>query len=311
VPADTDPLDQTLRALARVRTSEGQTVELFPGDFVGRWWTAALRLDDARISEAHAMVSLRGRDLKLLALRGRLAVERQPVSEVTLQPGLRVYLARDLWLEVEHVETPSLVLALAAPGLDAQILSGSVCSLCLSPAPLLRARYDDDAVLHLWSTGSGWRAQRPGQPVEEVGPGSAWEIDGARVELVTLSLDEAGLPATQMKGQLPAQLRLVTHYDTVHLHCEGQPPLTLSGISSRIVSELVALGGPASWETVAGLVWRDESDRFQLRRKWDVNLARLRGKLREGRVRPDLIHSDGTGNIELLLHPGDVVEDRM
>ena len=39
-----------------------------------------LHVDDARVSEAHALVSLRGRELQLLALRGRFAVDSTPRS---------------------------------------------------------------------------------------------------------------------------------------------------------------------------------------------------------------------------------------
>lgn len=76
------------------------------------------------------------------------------------------------------------------------------------------------------------------------------------------------------------------------------------------MAELISLGGPASWEVVAGEIWPEEGDRLVLRRKWDVNRARLRGRLREDRIRPDLVRADGTGNFELLLYPDDQVEDR-
>ena len=68
--------------------------------------------------------------------------------------------------------------------------------------------------------------------------------------------------------------------------------------------------GPANWEVVAQEIWKDQSARHQLRHKWDVTISRLRRKLRDARVRPDLIHSDGTGAFQLLLHPDDTVEDK-
>ncbi len=48
-----------------------------------------------------------------------------------------------------------------------------------------------------------------------------------------------------------------------------------------------------------------------MRRKWDASLARLRQKLRENRIRADLIRADGAGNFELLLYPGDIVDHEM
>jgi hypothetical protein len=47
-----------------------------------------------------------------------------------------------------------------------------------------------------------------------------------------------------------------------------------------------------------------------LRRRWDVHLGRLRAKLREARIREDLVRPDGRGNLELVLAPRDVVEDQ-
>ena len=68
-------------------------VTLVPGDLVGRIWSAALRLDDPGVSEAHALVSLRGEELWLLGLRGRFLVEGQPRTEVAMAPGMRVRLS--------------------------------------------------------------------------------------------------------------------------------------------------------------------------------------------------------------------------
>ena len=67
------------------------------------------------------------------------------------------------------------------------------------------------------------------------------------------------------------------------------------------------LGGTASWEVLAGELWRGETDRDALRKKFDVCLVRLRKRLRKGRVRPDLVRALGTGVIELVLHPTDRV----
>jgi hypothetical protein len=70
------------------------------------------------------------------------------------------------------------------------------------------------------------------------------------------------------------------------------------------------LGGPAGWEVVAREVWPDEQDTWALRKRWDVNLGRIRGRLREGGVRTDLVRAAGTGQVELVLRRGDVLEDR-
>ena len=63
-----------MRAYVQLRLTDGQRRDLGSGDIIGRMPTAALVLDDARVSEAHALITLRAGELRLLPLRGRCAV---------------------------------------------------------------------------------------------------------------------------------------------------------------------------------------------------------------------------------------------
>ena len=49
-----------MRPAVHLRLPDGRTAVLGHGDLIGRLESAALPLADPRISEAHAMVSLRG-----------------------------------------------------------------------------------------------------------------------------------------------------------------------------------------------------------------------------------------------------------
>ena len=62
------------------------------------------------------MVSLRGSALKLLALRGRFAVEDRPVNEVELRVGLAIWLTNDLRIEVAAISLPAGHLTTVAVG---------------------------------------------------------------------------------------------------------------------------------------------------------------------------------------------------
>ena len=77
-----------------------------------------------------------------------------------------------------------------------------------------------------------------------------------------------------------------------------------------MISELVTVGGPIGWQALASELWPEEDEPSILRSRLDVTLSRLRRKLREARLRPDLVGTDGVGKVELLLHPNDTVEDR-
>lgn len=297
-----------MRAYVRFRLPDAATVELGHGDLVGRLWSAALCVADARVSEAHAMVSLRGQELMLLPLRGRFAVDGQRVSSVVLAAGQRITLAEGLDLHVEEVALPAAVFAVEGDGLARVAVSG-VCSLLTRPRPELVPRLVPEAPAHLWGDGEGWRLTMGGT-TRPVGVGDAWEIDGRRFRAVGLSLSSASRTATRLDGGVGRPLRIVAQFDTVHIHGGHRDALALSGRAARLLSEVVAFEGPVPWEVLAGELWPDEDDPHLLRHKLDVTLSRLRARLRDAGIRPDLVRSDGFGKVEIFLHEGDTLEDR-
>ena len=105
-------------------------------------------------------------------------------------------------------------------------------------------------------------------------------------------------------------MHIIAAFDTVHIHREGGPPLTLGGMQARLVSELVAIGGPVSWTALAEELWPDETDPHLRRGRLDTLLSRVRRRMRAAGLRSDLVRADGSGAIELLLYPADKVEDR-
>lgn len=305
-----------MTAYVRVLAPDGTEWLLGHGDLIGRLPTAALPIDDGRVSEAHGLVSLRAGEWKLLALRGVFAIDGQVVREATLEAGLDIELAPGLSLQVLAVELPDRMLAIEGPGLPRQILTGA-CSLVVEPRLMLLGRYREDALAHLWSHGQAWRVRLRGEPARDLQAGDRFVVAGHEITAVWVPVDRAGAAGTRVEGSLAMPLRIVASYDTVHVHLHGAgqgpgagPPVALDGISARILSELVAMRGPVAWEVLAGEIWRDEPDRAQLRRKWDISLVRLRRRLRQGGIRPDLVRAGGTGQVELWLYAGDSVDDR-
>lgn len=294
------------RALAWLRLPDRSLVALGHGDFIGRVWTAALILDDPRVSEGHAMVSLRGGELWILALRRRVAVDGRSVGEARLEAGQTIELADRLSFYVERVELPDRVLAVEADGLPPVALPAGA-ALRGRPHPSVVGRHDPDAPRVVWTTGEGWRRLTDGTtlPLEV---GDAWDVEGVRYRAVWLALTGGG--ATRITGGVDPPLRVTVSFDTAQVQRGTDPPVLLSGQPARVLSELVAFGGPAAWDVVAAEIWPDETEEHLLRKKWDVVLGRLRSRLREGRIRPNLVHAAGTGRVELLLRPGDIVEDK-
>ena len=297
-----------MRAYVRLRLPDGSASELGHGDLIGRLWSAALSISDARVSEAHAMVSLRGQELLLLPLRGRFAVDGQRQSSLVLAAGRRITLADGLDLVVEEVSLPAAVFAVEGDGLPRVVVSG-VCSLLTRPRPELVPRLVPDAPAHLWGDGEGWCLTMNGA-TRPIRVGDTWELDGRHFRAVGLSLDTARDTMTRLDGSVARPLRVVAQFDTVHVHIEGGGALALSGLAARLISEVVAFDGPVAWEVLGGELWPDEDDPHLLRHKLDVTLSRLRSRLRDAKVRPDLVRSDGFGKVELFLLDGDVVENR-
>lgn len=292
-----------------LRAPDGLDHELVPGDVIGRLSTAALPIDDGRVSEAHAMVSLRDGALRLLPLRGAFAMDGKPLEQVILEAGQEISLARGVSLRVISVALPEEVLGLEGPGLPLRALPG-VASLSSTPRIRVVRGWDARAAVQLWSTGDAWRLRRPGGEVREVVPGDEVEVDGVVFTFRAMPLSGAGPSATRRGDGLSAPLVLVANYETVHLQRQDRVVLKLSGILARIASELVSFGGPVGWQVLCGELWPDEPDAAVVRARLDANLSRLRRKLRAAGVRTDLVRTDGAGQVELLLYPQDRVEDR-
>ena len=293
-------------ACVRLRRDDGGVVSVGPGEIIGRSSVASLRLDDPAVSEAHALVSLRGERLRLLSLRGRFLVDGEAALEVDLAAGQRIRFSPDTEVWVDEVVLPDVVLAVEAEGLPRQVLSGP-CAVFAGPPARLVAGADPAADALVWSTGEGWRVRVLGVTTD-FEPGDSFVAAGLVVHGVGVSLAHAGQSRTRLG--LDGPLRIVAHFDSVQLVRDGQPTVVLSGLHARLLSELVAVGQPMGWEALAADLWPHETDRESLRRRWDVCLSKLRARLRDAGVRPDLLHASRTGHVALVLGGQDVVEDR-
>lgn len=286
-----------------------RTWDLGPGAIIGRMVAAACRLTDSSVSEAHALVSLRGRALRLLALRGEVLVDGAPEDEVELTEG-QVLKLGSTTLQVVVVTVPEDVLALRIDDGEPQELCAGVYSLVTRPTGELVPREDDAALARVWSTAEGWCLLTPDGKRENITPGRTWQLQGFTVAAVLISLDEAGRTATV--GRAGLGLTLVARHTSAHLLRHGREPVVVDGQPGRVLSELATMGASVDWTVVAHELWPDldpKRDRDLLRRNWDRVMRRLRLKLREHGIREDLVRADGLGNLELVLQTGDRVRD--
>jgi pSer/pThr/pTyr-binding forkhead associated (FHA) protein len=199
-----------MRPLVEVRLDDGSTVELGPGDLIGRVASAALVLDDPRISEAHAMVSLRGGELYLLALRRLVGHHGKPVSEVLLETGSVIELADGISVTATRVIKPRRVQALRAPGLGVRPL-GQVASVVTGPPLRIVGRFVPGASAHVWSSRpEEWRLREADRPTRTIVTGDRFVAAGVELELCEIALDAANLDPTVNQGGVTQPLRIVT-----------------------------------------------------------------------------------------------------
>lgn len=292
-------------------------VAVHPGSLVGRLSTAAIHLLDPRVSEVHALVSLRGNRLKLLALRGRLKVGQDVVDSVLLEQGVRITLADGILLFVEDAFVPPFTLMLCGAEQGPVELVAATYSLVAgageAPSYRLVPEYVVGAHAHLWVSAESLWIGRMGVEPERLAIGRTYMINGCPLQVVSLPLsgttDTLTSDSATHRGSGDGTLVVTARYTSVHIfHATGN--VVLSGRPANLVSELVRFAGkPVPWEVVAREVWGTITDRMQLRQNLDRTLQRLRDRLREANLREDLVRPDGTGNIELVLHPRDRIVD--
>jgi hypothetical protein len=286
----------------------GREHTLHAGSVLGRMATAHLVISDPRVSEAHALVSLRGRSLRLLALRGTLLVAGREVDTVELRPGLEVELAEGLVLTAVAVELPTHALMLCGAEPDTTELMAAVYSLVAVPAGVrLLVGYLDGAAGHLWwSVGRAWIRQGGGA-AEPLAVGR-FQVAGHALRVVRVPLNDTSETWTAACGRRSSSMVLRAYYSSVHVqHTDGTAVLT--GKPANLVSELVRFGKPVPWDILSREVWGADGERALLRKSFDSTMRRLRSQLHELDLRDDLVRLDGSGNVELVLYAGDLVVD--
>jgi len=291
-------------------------VQLGPEAVIGRMWSAKLRLNDPSISEAHAMISLRGTQLKLLSLRGRFSVDGTPTADVSLSRGQSIELGPRLRLEVEQVSIPTHVHAIRSEAMPLLALP-PVASI--SANGVLQPGFTPDAAATLWIDNEDVDAQvpedvdddvwirRPHCDDERMMLGEAFDVGGQTFVLERMRVGEAAALATASSFDAPLTLCLL--YDSVQIISAGKTA-SIDGIPARILCELAAVRMPVEWRTVAKEVWPKEDDDALLRRNWDGGLARLRKALFERGLRGDLVRAAGRGRVSIFLNARDRIVDR-
>ena len=284
------------------QTPDQQVHRLHPGGIIGRLASAALRLDDPRVSEAHALLSLRGRSLKLLALRGALGLRGKWLGEVALREDQRLLLAEDVALGVLEVVLPDTVMALEQPDgtrveLDRPELSISLDPLRTTPGAT------PDAAAWAWCSGDQWWVQLRGERPRELSVGHTLSLGDTSVIARALPLPQISTPRTATAGKLWPPMHMICWPQHTEIHVEGRPkPARFTRNAHNLLRESALAtqgGGTVHWAQVAQRIWRFGASEDN----WYTNLSRLRKRLHEQGLPSDLLRCED-GQVQLTLRPG-------
>jgi len=293
-------------AVVHFRLPDGAIASATHGDIVGRMVTSAVQINDPAVSEAHALVTLRAGAFRLLALRGQLGVAGEVVRDVILSPGLEVYVTPTLAIQVAAVHLPEAVFAIEGPEIPRHALPAS-CAIMTAPSPRISSGYQHAAQAWIWTNGATWMLRIGTGPARSIVPGDSFTIGDHTFRTSLLAVGDAGGAQTERALIKAEPILIKTNHDIVQLSTAGRAPVTIAGKPARLICELASMGGTADWETLAAEIWPG-APRHTLRRRLDVTLTRLRDRLREVGVRPELVRPCGNGVFQLVLNEQDRLE---
>lgn len=274
------------------------------GEFIGRSGAAALTIDDPRISEAHAMVSLRGRGLEVLALRGKLRVRGNRVYEAKLSANVSLELAPEFFVTCVDIILPEHVLALDFAGLPRVVLT-STLTLYTEPEPRVRRGFDPRSAATIWNMDGQWRIQISSHKLQHLEGGETFELGQNTLSVTRVPVQSAGLEKTMRSSPVLMQ----AHGGSVKVWREQKDecPIVVSGVPGKIGAVLLEAGGSLNWRVVVGRVWPgDQSTEAALRGRFDAGVRRLRERLVQLGLPPETVRLDGAGSV-ILIPPGDHV----
>lgn len=285
---------------ARLRLPDSTLREVRPGALIGRLASAQVCLADPSVSEAHALVSLRGGRLHLVALRGAIGVGGRRVEEVQLVAGLRVRLAEGVELEVEDLALPERVPALVGLGPTPVPLVAdevSVVGGALRPGVVAGA-------LVLWQAGGSW-CVREGEGTRTLAPGDEL-APGLR--FVEVPLAEVGAAPTRQRGRVYPPMRVRVDYESTRITGDGARDVVFTGRVADLFYQLVDFRVPTEWDLLAKAIWKGEADGARRRWNFDKAVKEAREELTRAGFRAALVDSKG-GRYWLHLLEGDSLED--
>ncbi|MBX2801857.1 MAG: hypothetical protein KTR31_29530 [Myxococcales bacterium] len=277
-------------------------VRMLPGDVLGRGRRSDVVVQDPRVSEAHAMVSLRRGGLWWLPLRP--GVHGQVGPDVLLAPGASVTVLDELQLRVESLTLPATVDVLQVDHGAPIVLDHPEWHIAASgdarPGP------HREAVAVLWRTDGRWWCRGGEGPARQLAAGVGMVVGGRQLHLGAVPSDSQGSFTADNQPVPPVRIRSWEGFSEVGLG--SLAPVRLTGNPHRVfrlLARLVPDGGTVHWQEVASRLW-PHSDWSS---NWYTNLPRIREQLRKKGL-PGWLLVCENGQVGLGMRQRDRVELR-
>ncbi len=312
------------------RLPDGSLARVAPGGIIGRSTRADLYLPDPRVSEAQAMVSLRGHRLKLIQLRRPIVVKGESFAQVTLKPGLQIELTKRLTMTVVEVQLPSHELVLCGVAEDPIPLAEERYAIVPAGAAEASSKqikhergpklelwytYADGALASIWSCTDGWALRVDGCEPDLVRPGSSWALGDSVIRFATRQRKNA-VVTTQVHTEQESNICVEVTGDRVEFLKGGQTICAFTQVNGRILREIIrahASGSSAYWVNIVDAVYGEINEASYDRRQdsFYKQLQRIRRKLKSRGLPGRVVRGNGRGEYgldaivaEVKIHDG-------
>lgn len=261
----------------------GSIIRAQPGDVVGRGLFAPIPVLHPKVSEAHAVLSVRAA-LVLLPARGRLFVGGDPVELVELRAGDEVALCRDgsARLEILEVIAPTQGVGLSLGDRPPVRLVDGACYSLIREGESWIVRSDADKAV-IWQAEGSWYLEFEGTPrALELGASWFWRGDELRVVLCDGAApwtQRTTTPGAEGSQDLQYRVTLVATASGMRVDAvrdDGRVVGSLAGRPGELLALLLASPQRQPWEPVARRVWGRGEEFDRLQDNWHANLRKVR-----------------------------------
>lgn len=300
-----------------LRLPDGRQVYVPPGTVMGRLVTSAVPIDDPRISEAHVLVTHRGGSMWMMGLQQQAlrVVGDRSRSHVRLVAGQRLSLAEGYVVEVMAVVTPDH-LPQAQYRRRGEIEWHQLGNLdgheyySIMSGPLWVAGQREGAMCHLACGVDSWVLFTQEQDSISIEDLEIWEAGDWQFRFLWLPVDQAGTAKTIARHQHSLDYRIEVGETFVRItpieDDRDLEPLIFVGQPRLLLMALMRETTSRRWQVLGAEIWEDwgELDRKARERRWNPAIHRLRKRLAEYALDPDIVYRDEACPGRYGIRPG-------